>query len=279
LRPINSCIFPVAGYGSRFFPVTKSIPKEMLPVLNYPIIHYAVKEAIDSGVENLEFITSSFKQSIKDYFEINHSLVSEFSDHLKREMLEKPQKLITGKQFNFINQDEMLGLGHAILLAERHIKEDAFSVILPDDLCRSEKMSVLQQMINIHKEFIDFCIVAVEEVPKSLIHNYGIVATSNSLDAKLFLVDDMIEKPSIEFAPSNLAAIGRYILTSDIFDILKHVEKDKSGEIQITEALKVKARQGKLLAYKFDGERYDCGSVAGYVKANSYFLKDLSLSM
>lgn len=251
----------------------------MLPVLNYPIIHYAVKEAIDSGVENLEFITSSFKQSIKDYFEINHSLVSEFSDHLKREMLEKPQKLITGKQFNFINQDEMLGLGHAILLAERHIKEDAFSVILPDDLCRSEKMSVLQQMINIHKEFIDFCIVAVEEVPKSLIHNYGIVATSNSLDAKLFLVDDMIEKPSIEFAPSNLAAIGRYILTSDIFDILKHVEKDKSGEIQITEALKVKARQGKLLAYKFDGERYDCGSVAGYVKANSYFLKDLSLSM
>ena len=244
----------------------------MLPVLNYPIIHYAVKEAIDSGVENLEFITSSFKQSIKDYFEINHSLVLELSDPLKREMLEKPQKLITGKQLNFINQDEMLGLGHAILLAEGHITEDAFSVILPDDLCKSKKMSVLQQMINIHKEFIDFCIVAVEEVPKSLIHNYGIVATSNSIDAKLFLVDDMIEKPSIELAPSNLAAIGRYILTSDIFDILKHVEKDKSGEIQLTQALKVKAKQGKLLAYKFDGNRYDCGTVSGYVKANSSFL-------
>ena len=244
----------------------------MLPVLNYPIIHYAVKEAIDSGVENLEFITSSAKQSIKDYFEINHSLVSEISDPLKREMIEKPLKLITGKQLNFINQDEMLGLGHAILLAEKHIAEEAFSVILPDDVCDSKEVSVLKQMINIHQKFQEFCIVAVEEVPKSLVHNYGIISNSNPIDAKLYMVDDMIEKPSIESAPSNLAVIGRYILTSDVFDILRHITKDKSGEIQLTQALKVKAKQGKLLAYRFDGNRYDCGSVAGYVKANSCFL-------
>ena len=273
MKPIRKCLFPVAGLGTRFLPITATFPKEMLPLLNKPLLEYAVQEASSSNLSELIMVINDKKEMIRDYFS------SDFEPNLKEnKMLNETIKLISNCNFSFVKQKEMLGLGHAINCAEAEIDNEPFAVILPDDFCFSEQKSVIEQMIDVHKNNPGKCIVAVQDVDDSLIHKYGVVDI-NSFDnnTSIYKVKNMVEKPNKNDAPSNLAIIGRYILTPEIFHILNQISPDLNGEIQITEALKHLAHEGKVLAYKFSGKRIDCGSPNGYLEANNFlaFNKDL----
>ena len=272
---INVCIFPVAGYGTRFLPITKAIPKEMLPVLSKPLIQYSFVEAIESDIRNLTLIISDSKKPSFDlYFEANNKLEDLLSAK-RNNSLDELNMIIDSCKVNFVNQSEMLGLGHAILQSKEIVGESEFAVILPDDLCFNKEKSVLSQMKRIHEIYPDKCIVAVEEIKSSDSHKYGIIE-GEVLEGKIpniFSVRKMIEKPSEKEAPSNLAIIGRYILLPEIFDVLEQTNADKNGEIQITDALNILASRNKVLAYKFQGIRLDCGSVEGFVEANNFFFE------
>jgi len=267
---IKHCLFPVAGFGTRFLPATKTIPKELLPILDKPLIQYAVDESHESGLSVMVFVINEHKLAIKKYFEPFPYLESLISTSPKIEKLKCINKITKNCNLNFINQTEMLGLGHAILQGKNIIGKNPFAVILPDDLCHNEDQSVMSQMIEIFKENKDKCVIAVEEVNIKDIEKYGVISFKSSSN-NIYQVDDMVEKPAYNDAPSNLAIIGRYILTPDIFEVLEHTEPDQNGEIQITNALRELAKIGKVLAYKFKGRRIDCGSVEGYIKANVFF--------
>jgi len=267
---INHCIFPVAGFGTRFLPVTKTVPKELLPVLDKPLIQYAIDEAYDTGISEMVLVMNEYKLAIKKYFEPFPYLEFLISSSPKIEKLDCINNITKNCSLNFINQTEMLGLGHAILQGKDVIGNNPFAVILPDDLCYNEDQSVMSQMQEIFKENKDKCIVAVEEVNIKDVEKYGVISIKSSSN-KVFQVEDMIEKPFPSEAPSNLAIIGRYILTPDIFEILEQTEPDHNGEIQITNALRELAKDGKVIAYKFKGKRIDCGSVEGYIDANIFF--------
>jgi len=269
---IKHCLFPVAGFGTRFLPVTKTIPKELLPILEKPLIQYAIDEAYESGISEMVLVINEHKLAIKKYFEPFPYLESLISSSPKIDKLNCIKKITRNCNLNFINQTEMLGLGHAILQGKDIIGNNPFAVVLPDDLCQNEEQSVLNQMHEIFKKNSDKCIVAVEEVDINDVEKYGVISFSSSnKNENVFNVDDMVEKPSPNEAPSNLAIIGRYILTPEIFEILEHTKSDQNGEIQITNALRELAKIGKVIAYKFKGRRIDCGSVEGYVKANIFF--------
>jgi len=272
---IKHCIFPVAGFGTRFLPVTKTVPKELLPIKEKPLIQYSVDEAHEVGVSDMVFIINEYKLAIKKYFEPFPYLESLIASSPKINKLDCIKKITKNCNLNFINQTEMLGLGHAILQGKDVVGNNPFSVILPDDLCYSEGKSVLSQMQEIFKENKNKCIVAVEEVNIEDVEKYGVISFTSSSN-NVFQVDNMIEKPSPSDAPSNLAIIGRYILTPDIFEVLENTPPDLNGEIQITNALKELAKVGKVIAYKFKGKRIDCGSVEGYSNANIFF-SDLKL--
>jgi len=267
---IKHCLFPVAGFGTRFLPVTKAIPKELLPILDKPLIQYAIDEAYESELSEMVLVANEHKSAIKKYFEPFPYLESLISSSSKINKLNCISNITRNCTLNFINQTEMLGLGHAILQGKDIIGNNPFAVILPDDLCYNEDQSVMSQMQEIFKENKDKCIVAVEEVNINDVNKYGVISFKSSSN-NAFQVDDMIEKPSSSEAPSNLAIIGRYILTPDIFEILEQTEPDHNGEIQITNALRKIAKNGKVIAYKFKGKRIDCGSVDGYIKANIFF--------
>ena len=267
---IKHCLFPVAGFGTRFLPVTKTVPKELLPILEKPLIQYAIDEAYESGASEMVLVINEHKLAIKKYFEPFPYLESLISSSPKIDKLDCISNITKNCNLNFINQTEMLGLGHAILQGKDIIGNNPFAVVLPDDLCHNEDQSVLSQMQEVFKENKDKCIVAVEQVNIKDIEKYGVISFRSSSN-NVFQVDDMIEKPSPSQAPSNLAIIGRYILTPDIFDILEQTEPDQNGEIQITNALRKLAKIGKVIAYKFKGRRIDCGSVDGYIKANMFF--------
>jgi len=270
---IKYCLFPVAGFGTRFLPVTKTIPKELLPILDKPLMQYAVDEAYEAGIREMVLVINEFKLAIKDYFEpfpYLDKLIT--NDEIKERKLDCVRKIHDNCSLSFTNQSEMLGLGHAILQGKKVIGNNPFAVILPDDLCYSENSSVIEQMVEVYKHNKNKCIVAVEEVEINEVAKYGIVKYSPiSTSNRLFHVEDMIEKPSIYEAPSNLAIIGRYILTPDIFKVIRKTGPDKNGEIQITNALKQLALEGKVIAYKFQGKRIDCGSVEGYLEGNNFF--------
>ena len=267
---IHKCLFPAAGYGTRFLPATKAMPKEMLPILTKPLIQYGVEEALESGCHNLGIVTGRGKRSIEDHFDINYELDHQISGTDKEELLSSIRKLTDSCTFSYTRQNEMKGLGHAILTGETLIGNEAFAVILADDLCHNAKgAGVLNQMVALYKKY-RCSIVAIEEVDKNEVNKYGIIQ-GEEIESGVYRVSDMIEKPSIDKAPSNLAIIGRYILTPDIFDILRVTKPGKKGEIQITDALLEQAKQGRVLAYKFQGKRYDCGSIDGYVKATIDF--------
>jgi len=272
---IKHCLFPVAGFGTRFLPVTKTVPKELLPILDKPLIQYAVDEAYESELSELVIVINEHKSAIKKYFEPYPYLESLISSSSKIAKLDCIDTITKNCNLNFINQTEMLGLGHAILQGKDIIGNNPFAVVLPDDLCYCEDQSVMSQMHEIFIENKDKCIIAVEEVNIKDINKYGVVSYDSSSN-NTFQVDDMIEKPSPTEAPSNLAIIGRYILTPDIFQILEQTAPDQNGEIQITDALRELAKIGKVLAYKFKGRRIDCGSVEGYIEANMLF-SDLKL--
>jgi len=267
---VKHCLFPVAGFGTRFLPVTKIVPKELLPVLEKPLIQYAIDEAYGSGMSEMILIINEHKIAIKKYFEPFPYLESLISSSPKIDKLDCINNITKNCNLNFVNQTEMLGLGHAILQGKDVIGNNPFAVVLPDDLCHNEDQLVMNQMCELFKENKDKCIVAVEEVNIKDVVKYGVISFKSSSN-NVFQVDDMIEKPSPDVAPSNLAIIGRYILTPDIFEILEQTKPDQNGEIQITNALKELAKIGKVIAYKFKGRRIDCGSVEGFIEANTLF--------
>jgi UTP--glucose-1-phosphate uridylyltransferase len=271
---IKKCLFPVAGYGTRFLPATKSMPKEMLPVVNKPLVQYGVEEAIDAGLREIAFVTGRGKRSIADHFDISYELEHQISGTSKEKYLTSIRSVLEKGTFAMTRQREMKGLGHAILTGEVLIGNEPFGVILSDDLCMNEGgEGVMAQMVRLFRQF-RCSIVAVQEVPMDQIEKYGVIA-GESLKDGLYRVDDMVEKPKQSEAPSNLAIIGRYILTPDIFDILRDTPPGKNGEVQITDALLQQAKNGCVMAYKFQGRRFDCGSVDGFVEATNYVYENI----
>ncbi len=271
----SACLFPAAGYGTRFLPATKSMPKEMMPIVNKPLIEYGVEEAINAGMDGICIVTGRGKHSLMDHFDKNYELEHQISGTNKEELLEDVRELIDAAHFTYIRQREMKGLGHAILTGRELIGDEPFAVVLADDLCVNEEQGVLSQMVALYKQF-RCSIVAVEEVPDNETHKYGVIAGEMIKD-DLYRVDNMVEKPEPGTAPSNLAIIGRYILTPDIFEIIEQTEPGKGGEIQITDALLKQAQSGCVLAYKFKGKRFDCGSVEGYIQATNYCYENVYL--
>lgn len=266
---ITKCLFPVAGYGTRFLPATKAQPKEMLPILTKPLIQYGVEEALDAGMKNVAFVTGRNKRAIEDHFDITYELEDQISGTSKENKLDSIRELIDQCTFSYTRQTYMRGLGDAILTGETLIGDKTFGVILADDLCIGKPDGVMAQMVRIHERH-RCSIIAVEEVPIEEVGKYGIIS-GQPLDEGCIRVERMVEKPAPSEAPSNLAIIGRYILTPDIFDILRSTPPGKNGEIQITDALQVQAANGKVLAYRFQGRRFDCGSVEGFVAATNFF--------
>jgi len=266
---IKKCLFPVAGYGTRFLPATKSMPKEMLPIVNKPLIEFSAEEAYSAGIRTLGFVTGRGKSAILDYFDFSYELETEIAGSEKEENLRHIRRLINECSFSYVRQNQMKGLGHAVLCGLPLIGDEPFAVILADDLCLGEGESVMAQMVKLYDRY-KCTIVAIEEVPEEDTDKYGVVG-GEMLDDSVMRVSTMVEKPKIGTAPSNLAVIGRYILTPDIFDILKNTLPGKNREIQITDAILEQAKQGNVIAYKFKGRRFDCGSIDGFIEATNYY--------
>ncbi len=271
---IKKCLFPVAGYGTRFLPATKSMPKEMLPVVNKPLVQYGVEEAMEAGLVNIGFVTGRGKRAIADHFDMSYELEHQIAGTSKEVYLEGIRKVLDEGSFSYVRQREMKGLGHAILTGETTMGQDPFGVILADDLCfNAEGEGVMAQMVKLFQQF-RCSIIAVQEVEGDDIEKYGVIK-GKEIKEGLYQVEDMVEKPKPEDAPSNLAIIGRYILTPDIHRIIENTEPGKNGEVQITDALLQQAKDGCVLAYKFKGRRFDCGSVDGFVEATNYVYQNI----
>jgi UTP--glucose-1-phosphate uridylyltransferase len=266
---IKKCLFPVAGYGTRFLPATKAMAKEILPILDKPLVQYGVEEALEAGMSEIGFVTGRGKRAIEDHFDVSYELEHQIAGTGKEKALDGIRRLIDKCTFSYTRQIEMRGLGDAILKGRVLIGDEPFGVVLADDLCFGNNGGVLLQMARLYRQF-RCSIVAIEEVPRSETASYGVIA-GEQLSDRLYRVTDMVEKPAPEDAPSNLAIIGRYILTPDIFDILRRTPPGKNGELQITDALKTQATEGMVLAYRFKGRRFDCGGVDGFVEATNYF--------
>ena len=260
----------MAGFGTRFLPATKAMAKEMMPIVNKPLIHYGVEEAAEAGIHWFGFVTSRGKRAVADYFDSFYELEHQIEGSDKENLLASIRDLIENNDFTFTRQKQMRGLGHAILSGRALIGDNSFAVILADDLCIADEgdVGVLSQMVKIYDKY-GCNIVAIQEVPKDKTHKYGIVA-GEQIEGNLIKVSNMIEKPKPDEAPSNMAVIGRYILTPDIFDIISQTKPGSGGEVQITDALNKQAQKGCVLAYKFRGRRFDCGNVDGFVEATNY---------
>lgn len=272
---VRKCLFPAAGYGTRFLPATKAMPKEMLPVLNTPLIQYGVEEAMEAGMRGIAIVTGRGKRAIEDHFDISYELEHQIEGTSKEYLLTDIRKVIDECTFSYTRQIEMKGLGDAILSGETLIGPEPFGVILADDLCVGEGgPGVMAQMAQVYEKF-RCSVIAIEEVPEDQISRYGVIAGSQ-IEEGLFMVSDMVEKPAVEDAPTNLAIIGRYILTPDIFEIIRSTPPGKNGEVQITDALRTQAQRNMVVAYKFKGRRFDCGSIDGFVEATNYFFSKMA---
>ena len=243
----------------------------MLPIMTKPLIQYGVEEALSAGCVTMAIVTGRGKRAIEDHFDISYELEHQIKNTSKEHYLTEIRKLISQCTFTYTRQVEMKGLGHAILTGKSLIADEPFAVILADDLCDSKEKGVLSQMVEVYEKY-GCCVVAIEEVPKEDTSKYGVIA-GYKVDGRddTYRVETMVEKPDPKDAPSNLAIIGRYILTPDIFEVIENTKAGKGGEIQITDALLEMAKQGKVIAYKFKGKRFDCGSVDGFVEATNYF--------
>lgn len=272
---IKKCLFPVAGYGTRFLPATKAMPKEMLPVVNKPLVQYGVEEAVEAGMQSIGFVTGRGKRAIADHFDISYELETEIKGSGKEELLTVIRDLIDNNEFSFTRQNHMKGLGHAILSGRNLMGDEPFGVVLADDLCVAEAddIGVLAQMSKIYEQF-RCTVVAIQEVPMDEVHKYGVIA-GEDMGNGLYRVSDMVEKPAKEDAPSNLAIIGRYILTPDIFSKIENTPAGKNGEVQITDAIMQQAKEGCVIAYKFRGTRFDCGSIEGFVDATNHVFEHI----
>ncbi|KXS30425.1 MAG: UTP--glucose-1-phosphate uridylyltransferase [Candidatus Gallionella acididurans] len=241
----------------------------MLPILTTPLIQYGVEEALAAGMQNIAFVTGRNKRAIEDHFDITYELEDQISGTSKESKLHSIRELIDKCTFSYTRQTHMRGLGDAILTGETLIGDQPFGVILADDLCVGEPTNVMAQMVRVYEKY-RCSVIAVEEVPVGEVDKYGIISGAQLDDAHI-RVERMVEKPAPPDAPSNLAVIGRYILTPDIFEILRSTPPGKNGEVQLTDALQTQAANGKVIGYRFQGRRFDCGSVDGFVEATNFF--------
>lgn len=275
---LRKVVFPVAGLGTRFLPATKVVAKEMLPVLDRPLIQYAVDEAVDAGADTLIFVTNRYKHAIADYFDKAYELETKLEQAGKKELLSLVQNVLPKHvRCVFVTQPEALGLGHAVLCAKPVVGNEPFGVILPDDLIWNGGASALRQMAEL-AAFENSGVIAVEEVPREQTNKYGIV-DAQPINDRAALIRLMVEKPKPEEAPSNLAVVGRYVLPGRIFSLLESTRPGAGGEIQLTDAIDALLKQERVLAYRFEGERFDCGNKLGLVQATLHFaLQDPSLA-
>ena len=272
-RKVRKAVFPVAGLGTRFLPATKASPKEMLPVVDKPLIQYAAEEAVAAGIETLIFVTGRTKRAIEDHFDKAYELETELGGRGKEKLLSIVSNVVPDHiDCVFVRQREALGLGHAVLTARAIVGDDPFAVLLADDMVDDDANGVLSQMTTRFEEH-QCSILGVERVPEDQTDKYGIVKSSEFSD-RLSTVDQIVEKPSPDEAPSNLAVVGRYILTPRIFDMLTETGRGAGNEIQLTDAIADLLHEEKVLAYEFEGRRFDCGSKLGYLIATvEYGLK------
>ena len=263
MKQVRKCVFPVAGMGSRFLPATKASPKEMMPVVDKPLIQYAVEEAVAAGITDMIFITGRNKRTIEDHFDKAYEVEAELAARGKKELLELVQNVVPSRiNCIYIRQPEPLGLGHAVLCAEPVVNDEPFAIILADDLIDAEP-PVVSQMVKVYEQH-QCSVLGVEEVPREHTRQYGIVKTDGGEPG---VVSAMVEKPQPKDAPSTLAVVGRYILNPRIFHHLAGVQAGAGGEIQLTDGIVALMQEEKVLAYRFRGKRYDCGSKLGYLKA------------
>ena len=271
MKVIKKAVFPVAGLGTRFLPATKANPKEMLPVVDKPLIQYAVEEAMQSGITELIFVTGRNKRSIEDHFDKNVELEASLMTSNKSLLLESIRSIIPSHvKCIYTRQSEPLGLGHAGLQAKTIINDEPFAVLLADDLTDA-KTPVLKQLISQHQKE-QASVIAIEDIPKDKTVQYGIVDVSDSKN-NLYKINSIVEKPQPKDAPSTLGVIGRYVFNPEIFDCLEKIKPGKGGEIQLTDAIQMLLGQQSIFAYQFEGKRYDCGDKLGFMKANIEFSK------
>lgn len=270
---IRKAVFPVAGLGTRFLPATKTVPKEMLPIIDKPLIQYAVDEAIEAGCETLVFVTNRYKHAVADYFDKAYELEQKLERAGKTEQLEMIRNVLPkGVRAVFVTQTEALGLGHAVLCAKPVIGDEPFAVLLPDDLIWTRGPGALKQMADA-AQAADASVLAVQDVAPDKTGSYGIVATEKFKDRE-GRITGIVEKPTPELAPSNLAVVGRYVLSPRIFDLLEQTPPGAGGEIQLTDAISVLLREQPVLAYRFQGTRFDCGTHIGLVEATIRYALD-----
>jgi len=265
---VRKAIIPAAGLGTRFLPATKAQPKEMLPIVDKPTIQYIIEEAAEAGIQDIIVVTGRNKRSIEDHFDRSIELELELEKSGKQELLDMVREISEKANIHYIRQKEPRGLGHAILAARHFIGEEPFAVLLGDDVVVS-KQPCLGQMLDVFREYRT-SILGVQTVPHEVVNKYGIIA-GKQVDDRVYKVNDMVEKPSLEEAPSNVAVLGRYIITPEIFPFLETQDAGKGGEIQLTDALKRLAKEQAMYAYYFKGHRYDVGSKAGFIQANLEF--------
>ncbi len=268
MNSITKAIFPAAGLGTRFLPATKASPKEMLPLVDKPLIQYVVEEAVASGIEEIVLVTGRGKRAIEDHFDVAFELEEDLKAKGKHKLLSEVQRIADLVTFCYIRQKKALGLGHAVLTAKRVVGDEAFAVLLGDDIIDAET-PVLSQMMKVYQRY-PATILAIQRVPKNQTHQYGII-DGKRIEDGIYLVKDMVEKPAPSEAPSNLAIIGRYILTPGIFAALEQTKPGKGGEIQLTDGLKLLMDKQPIYAYEFEGVRHDAGDKLGFLKATVEF--------
>ena len=268
LKAITKAVFPAAGLGTRFLPATKASPKEMLPLVDKPLIQYVVEEAVSSGIEECVLVTGRGKRAIEDHFDVAFELEEDLKAKGKHKLLTEMQRIANMVTFCYIRQKKALGLGHAVLTAKRVVGDEPFAVLLGDDIIDS-RVPALKQMMNVYQRYPG-TILAIQKVPKSQTQHYGII-DAKKIEDGVYLVKDLVEKPAPDEAPSNLAIIGRYILVPEIFSALEHTKPGKGGEIQLTDGLKLLMKKQPIYAYEFQGVRYDAGDKLGFLKATVEF--------
>jgi len=270
LRKIRKAVFPAAGLGTRFLPATKAQPKEMLPLVDKPIIQYVIEEAVASGLTSIIIVTGRGKNAIEDHFDVSYELESLLEERGKTDLLDQVRSISGMINLSYVRQKETLGLGHAVLMAKELVGDEPFAVMLGDDIIDST-VPCMRQMVQVFEQH-QGPVIAVHQVPRNEISAYGVIdGIPEGPSGRVYRIRDMVEKPRVEEAPSDLAIIGRYILTPDIFDALESTPRDKGGEIQLTDGLRALKEKRPLFGYRFDGTRHDAGNKLGFLKATVEF--------
>lgn len=271
MQKVRKAIIPAAGLGTRFLPATKAQPKEMLPIVDKPTIQYIIEEAVASGIEDIIIVTGRGKRAIEDHFDKSYELEETLEKKGKYEQLEEVQGISKLANIHYIRQKEPLGLGHAISCASRFIGDEPFAVLLWDDIVHSPEKPCLKQLIDVYERY-NSSVIGVQEVPEQEVSKYGVISINNhEMDNGVFHINDLVEKPKVEEAPSSYAIMGRYVLRPEIFDILENQTPGAGNEIQLTDAIKKLNEQQMVVGYEFEGDRHDVGDKFGFIKATVEF--------